>query len=126
MTDPDAGTDTEGEDGGESGTGDDPVVDPAFEESKQTCIATCGLKCKSESSDKKDACIDLCFNQCAASIALVSCKVLYNKAHFSASYFMESLTNFLSRVFSVRARERASSASLERQVAKSERDRRRY
>ena len=68
---------------GETGTGDgndpglpddEPIVDPAFEENKQTCIATCGLKCKSESSDKKDACIDLCFNQCAASIALVSSK----------------------------------------------------
>ena len=47
-------------------------VDPAYEQSKQTCIATCGLKCKSESSDKKDACINLCFNQCTASIALVS------------------------------------------------------
>ena len=48
------------------------VVDPALEESRQTCIATCTLKCKSESAEKKDACINLCFNQCTASIALVS------------------------------------------------------
>ena len=48
------------------------IEDPALEESKETCIATCGLKCKSETSDKKDACIDLCFNQCTASIQLVS------------------------------------------------------
>ena len=27
-------------------------VDPAIEESKETCTATCGLKCKSESADK--------------------------------------------------------------------------
>ena len=45
-------------------------VDPALEESKETCISTCELKCKSESADKKDACVDLCFNQCAASVIL--------------------------------------------------------
>ena len=48
------------------------VVDPDVEESKQTCITTCNLKCKSESSAKKEDCINLCFNQCTASIALVS------------------------------------------------------
>ena len=69
MKDPDTSTDT-----GSGGSDGEQVIDPAFEASKQTCIATCGLKCKSESSDKKDACIDLCFNQCAASIALVSSK----------------------------------------------------
>ena len=37
-------------------------IDPAMEESKQTCITTCNLKCKSESSAKKDDCINLCFN----------------------------------------------------------------
>ena len=121
MTDPDAGTGT-GSEGGDGGTTDnEPVVDPAFEESKQTCIATCGLKCKSESSDKKDACIDLCFNQCAASIALVSSIALIN----SIPYF-SILTNFHSRVFVVCARERASLAPLERQAAQPERDRRRY
>ena len=100
MTDPDAGTGTEGGESGtgDSGTGDDPVVDPAFEESKQTCIATCGLKCKSESSDKKDACIDLCFNQCAASIALVSIKAfIINIPLFSILHL--TLTNFRSRIF---------------------------
>ena len=63
TTDPD-GKDTEEPTDPQGGDDKDdkPVVDPAFEESKQTCIATCGLKCKSESSDKKDACIDLCFN----------------------------------------------------------------
>jgi len=50
--------------------GGDIKVDPALEESRQTCIATCTLKCKSEAAEKKDACIDLCFNQCTASIAL--------------------------------------------------------
>ena len=121
MIDPDAGTGT-GSEGGDGGTtGNEPVVDPAFEESKQTCIATCGLKCKSESSDKKDACIDLCFNQCAASIALVSRKAFIN----SIPYF-SILTNFHSRVFVVCARERASLAPLERQAAQPERDRRRY
>ena len=121
MTDPDAGTGTGSEDGDGGTTGNEPVVDPAFEESKQTCIATCGLKCKSESSDKKDACIDLCFNQCAASIALVSSIALIN----SIPYF-SILTNFHSRVFVVCARERASLAPLERQAAQPERDRRRY
>ena len=65
TTDPDGGKDTTEEPTDPQGGDDEddkPVVDPAFEESKQTCIATCGLKCKSESSDKKDACIDLCFN----------------------------------------------------------------
>ena len=123
MTDPDAGTGTGTDtEGGDSGTtGDVPVVDPAFEESKQTCIATCGLKCKSESSDKKDACIDLCFNQCAASIALVSSKTFNNNIpSFS------NLTDSHICVFVVCARERASLAPLERQAAQSERDRRRY
>lgn len=68
--------------------GGDIKVDPALEESRQTCIATCTLKCKSEAAEKKDACIDLCFNQCTASIALVSNEIIDN-LYFVIQYVQE-------------------------------------
>ena len=84
---------TDGTTGGTTtNTTDTTEVDPALEESRQTCIATCTLKCKSEAAEKKDACIDLCFNQCTASIALVSTfpKHLHvNPNHFFIQYVQE-------------------------------------
>ena len=38
----------------------------------ETCATTCNLKCKTEVSDKKDACVNLCFKQCIASMEVVS------------------------------------------------------
>lgn len=40
------------------------------DDAKAACRATCNLKCKSESAEKKDSCVSLCYNQCIASFAI--------------------------------------------------------